>query len=163
MDGEYLLDSQEGNILLKVKNYEYVFDKNISYNVFVFNCTSASIKCTRYFVPKRKAIIRKCRLLYFFGGMKTFFPICLLLCFASLHCVLLGIHLLENILLLIGSSISTVLLGMSYLRSLRVLRESSKEEKIHAYMSSQRQEYRTLDDDIVQSYLDNDSMGEMYW
>lgn len=163
VDGEYRVKTQENNVLLKVKSYEYVFDKNISYNVFVFNCNSANIKCTKYVVPKREAVLRKCRMLYLFGGIKTFFPICLLLFVASFCWVLLGIHLFENILFLIGSGISTVLLGISYLRSLRVLRESSEEEKIRAYMNSQRTECRTLEDDMVQSYLDNDLMGERYW
>lgn len=163
VDGEYLVEPQEDNVLLKVKSYEYVFDKNISYNVFVFNCNPASIKCTKYFVPKRETILRKCRVLYLFGGIKTFFPICLLLFVASFRWVLLGTHLFENILFLIGSIISSVLLGISYFRSLRVLRESSEEEKIRAYMNSQRTEYRTLEDDMVQSYLDNDLIGEKYW
>ncbi len=163
VDGEYSIEPQESNLLIKVKSYEYVFHKNISYNVFVFNCNSANIKCTKYFVPKREAIFKKCRMLYLFGGIKTFLPICLLLFAASFSLVLLGIHLFENILFLIGSGISAVLLGISYLRSLRVLRESSKEEKIRAYMNSQRKECRTLEDDMVQSYLDNGLMGEKYW
>lgn len=163
VDGEYRVKPQENNVLLKVKSYEYVFDKNISYNVFVFNCNSANIECTKYVVPKREAVLRKCRMLYLFGGIKTFFPICLLLFVASFCWALLGIYFFENILFLIGSGISTVLLGISYLRSLRVLRESSEEEKIRAYMNSQRTECRTLEDDMVQSYLDNGLMGERYW
>ncbi len=160
VDGEYRVKPQEGNVLLKVKSYEYVFDKNISYNVFVFNCNSANIKCTKYFVPKREAVLKKCRMLYLFGGIKTFFPISLLLFVASFCGVLLGNG---NILFLISSGISTVLLGISYLRSLRRLRESSEEEKIRAYMNSQRTECRTPEDDVVQSDLDKDLMGERYW
>lgn len=163
VDGDYRFEPQEDNVSLKVKSYEYVFDKNISYNVFVFNCNPASIKCTKYFVPKRKTVLKKCRVLYLFGGIKTFFPISLFLFVVSFCCVLLRVHLFENILFLIGSGISSVLLGISYLRSLRVLRESSEEENIRAYMNSQRTEYRTLEDDIVQSYLDNDLIGERYW
>ena len=163
VDGEYHFEPQEDNVSLKVKSYEYVFDKNISYNVFVFNCNPASIKCTKYFVPKRETVLKKCRVLYLFGGIKTFFPISLLLFVASFCGVLLGKHLVENILFLIGSGISTVLLGISYFRSLRVLRESSEEEKIRAYMNSQRTEYRKLEDDMVQSYLDNDLIGERFW
>jgi len=163
VDGEYRVEPQEENVLIKVKSYEYVFDKNISYNIFVFNCNSASIKCTKYFVPKREDILRKCRMLYLFGGKKTFFPICLFLFVVSFCCVLLGIRLFENILFLIGSGISAVLLGRSYIRSLRVLRESSEEEKIRAYMNSERTEYRTKEDDMVQRNLDKDLMGEKYW
>ena len=163
VDGEYFINSQESNVLIKVKSYEYVFEKNISYNVFVFNCNSANIECGKYFVPKKEAVLRKCRILYLFGGIKTFFPICLFLFVVSFRLVWLRIHLFENILFLIASGIFTVLLGISYLRSLRVLRESSEEKKIRAYMNSQRTEHRILEDDIVQSYLDKNSMGERYW
>ena len=163
VDGEYSFETKDENVILKFKNYEYVRNKNISYNVFVFNCRPEHIACTEYAVPQRKAILQKCRLLYLFGGIKTLFPISLLILILSLSCIISKIQLWESVFFAIASGVSTILLGASYLRSLRVLREYSDVANIRTYMDSHRKEYRTLEDDLVQKHLDSNSDGERYW
>ena len=64
---------------------------------------------------------------------------------------------------MIGSGIATIVLGVSYFRSLRLIRESLNDNKIRAFMDSQRIEYRKLEDRIVQSYLDNNINNDKYW
>lgn len=163
VDGEYIFEPQEDKLVLKIKSYEYMFDRNVSYNTFVFNCNPKNIRCVEYFVPNKHSILRKCRYLYLFGDTKTFFPICIILFLASLLCVLFEIKPFENILFMIGSGIATIVLGVSYFRSLRLIRESLNDNKIRAFMDSQRIEYRKLEDRIVQSYLDNNINNDKYW
>jgi hypothetical protein len=163
VDGEYSFETKDENVILKFKNYEYVCSKNISYNAFVFNCDPKHITCTEYAVPQRKAILQKCRLLYLFGGIKTLLPISLLIFILSLSCIISKIQLWESIFFAIASGVSTILLGVSYFHSLRVLHEYSDVANIRTYMDSQRKEYRTLEDDLVQKHLDSNSDGERYW
>lgn len=163
IDGEYCFEPTVDNTLLKIKSHEYVFNKNISYHVFVFNCDSHYIKCTKYNVPKRSTIIRKCRVRYLFGGIKTLFPISLLLFAISLVGVLYKNNLYENALHLVGSGICAIAFGVSYLRDLHNLYYFSKETQIRKYMDSQRIEFRTLEDNIVEKFLNNASAEEIYW
>ncbi len=163
VDGEYSFRTEDENVTLKFKPYEYVRSKNISYDVFVFNCHPEHIACTKYEVPGREAILKKCRLLYLLGGLKTLFPISLLIFILSLSCIISEIDWRENVFFAIASGVSSMLLGVSYLRSLRILREYSDEANIRTYMDSPREEYRTLEDDMVQKNLDSTSSGERYW
>lgn len=163
VDGEYSFQTEEENVILKFKPYEYVRSKNFSYDVFVFNCHPEHIACTKYEVPGREAILNKCRFLYLFGGIKTLLPISLLIFILSLSCIISEINLRENVFFAITSGVSSILLGASYLRSLHILRECSDEANIRTYMDSQREECRTLEDDLVQKNLDSVSGGERYW
>ena len=162
VDGEYKFKPKEREQILKIKSREYVFNKKVSYDTFVFNCNSGSISCTHYFIPDKDNILKKCRFLYLFGGIKSIFPMCIIVFLVSLLCSLFNNNMLDNISLTIGSGITAMIFAVSYIRSLRFLRESCKEDKIRAYMDSKRIEYRTYEDNVVQSYLDGGSDKEEY-
>lgn len=163
VDGRYRFESNAKNVLLKIKSYEYVFEKNISYDTFIFSPDCGRINCMKYYVRNRELIFKKCQFLYLFGGINTFFPISLALFFISFLCTLLRVNLFENIVWAIVSGVGAIALGIRYLHLLHLLRESSEENKIREYMDSQRAEYRTEEDVIVQSYLDGDSNEGYYW
>lgn len=164
VDGEYCVKSLEEDICMKIKDYEYVFDKNMSYETFVFNLPKEQV-CRKYLeVKNANNIAKKAKFLYLFGGDKTLLP-------------LVGIGLLFFLIELLFSSApssSTLLMTAilfvcfafllnKYISSLHLLRKAMREENILTYMSSTRKQYRRFSDEVIQKNLDVNAGEELYW
>lgn len=164
IDGKYQVKSKSDVVRIKVKDYEYIFHKNFSYQVFVFSVDEGTISPQRLNVAHRNKILNRAKFLYLFGGIKTLLPIT-------------GIAVLIAISLMVdfdkiprtdkGSVIfvfvSFVLLLANYIKSLKFLRKCTTEEYVFQYLSSERKEHRRESDDIVQKYRDVNAGDEVYW
>ena len=163
VDGEYSLSLLGSDTTLKIRNYEYVFASDLSYNAFTFNCSPDKLKRSGYVVSDEKKILKKYRFLYLFGGVKSLFPICVILFFASLLCLLFGINKPEHIYFAVASGVCAFVLGRNYVQSMKALQNAMYPNNIHAYMASTRIEHRTAEDIMVQKHLDTHLGNERYW
>ena len=158
VDGEYVIKTDRP---VKVKNHEYVFDKNISYETFVFSSEKVIRKHLE--VAKSERIKKRAKILYLFGGLKSFLPISFILT------VLTFVSTVINYKSSFLSWLSVLMFGgmfvymlKRYLQSLRILDQAITEKSIMEYMNSERKEFRKPYDDIVQKQLDINAGNDTY-
>lgn len=163
VDGTYVIQSSDEHTLVKVKDYEYVFEKNTAYQTFVFNVKGGCVVRKSLSVANRKSILRKAKFLYLFGGKKTFLPLSGAMFIAAiLGAPTVGSAAFTCTLAVLAASVFIWSL-MQYIRSLGFLKRVTKGESILHYLSSQRNECRQATDNLVQKYMDKNAGDEVFW
>ncbi len=164
VDGEYEINRSSDVVRVKVKDCEYVFHKNTSYQTFVFSANDGTIFPKKLNVAHRDAVLKKAKFLYLFGGIKTLFPITgIALIIAILKMVSLAKISCEFLGIVIFLSFCFTVFLANYIKSLTLLKTYTMEKSIFRYLSSERKEYRKLSDEIVQKYMDTNAGDEVYW
>lgn len=163
VDGEYIINGTSDFVRLKIKDYEYVFEKHTSYQTFVFSVNNGNIVPKKFQIAHGDMILKKAKFLYLFGGIKTLLPIT---CIALFVAILRMISLTEISYGFLGEVILVlvcfILLLANYIRSLKLLRRYIAEENVFRYLSSDRKENRKTSDEIVQKYLDVNAGDDVY-
>ena len=163
VNGKYTFSNDKENNTIKIRTYEYVVDKYVSYKAFVFCCDHSKLRCTQYEVHEKETVLKKCKFLYLISGGNILLPICLCLLFFSLVCILMNINQDESAFLTIVSAIASIFLFINYLRRLNLLKKMLLENSISSYMMSSRKEKRTLEDKEMEKYLGDNTDKGFYW
>lgn len=163
VDGKYQVKSSSDVVRIKVKDYEYIFHKNISYQVFVFSVDEGFVSPKGLNVAHRNKILNRAKFLYLVGGIKTLLPITGMALLIAISLMVGADKILSSDMgLVIVLFVSFVLLLANYIKSLRFLRKCTTEEYIFQYLSSERKEHRSESDDIIQKYRDVNAGKEGY-
>lgn len=163
VEGEYILKPSCEDMIVKVKNHEYVFEKHTSYETFVFAVKGGEIHRKHLEVANADKIIKKAKFLYLFGGNKSF----LLFFGIALLALLIEILLASSLsgwfwIELVFAVAMFLILCAKYKKSLKILRKAVKTENILKYMHSSRNEYRKFSDELVQKHLDANAGNDIY-
>lgn len=164
VDGKYKIKATSDVVQVKIKDCEYVFHKNTSYQLFIFSVHEGSISPQKLNVAHGNTVLNKAKFLYLFGGIKTLLPITgIALLTAILRIVSLAEISCEFIGIVIFLSACFGLLLANYIKSLKLLRKYTMEECILRYLSSERKEHRNVSDEIVRKHMDTNAGDEVYW
>lgn len=163
VDGEYTLTSFVSHSSIKIKNHEYVFDKNMSYETYVFSSDDCKIVRTHLWVNNSNKIYQKAKWLYLIGGNKTMLPLSgIALVSLCIKTVLSPqnerwvLGLLVFLFLYFGFRLNI------YFKSLRDLKNAMKEHSILSYMNSNRIEYRKFTDNLNSNYFNTSEKNDIY-
>ena len=164
VDGEYIVQSLGQEPVIKIKDYEFVFDKKTSYQTFVFSLDECLIQRRHLDVVNENKIITKARWLYLFGGSKTLLPLTGIALLSSLIKILIASYTPMWFWVMTLSLLACFILSfVKYVNSLKFLRKVMQEKYIMDYLLSERKEYRVFSDALAQEYLDVNSGDDMYW
>ena len=162
VDGIYKIKVKNSGDLVKIRNREYVFNKNISYDTFVFNMVEYDIQILHLSVVNSNSILKKSKFLYLFGGSKTLFPLFTVALFATIISMLNNQLSFSNVILIVVLCFVVFIGFINYLNSIKLLKHSIREEEIIKYMYSERKEYRKLTDNLKDKQLYFDSNNEKF-
>ncbi len=164
VDGKYTIKSLCDSPLIKIKDYEYVFEKYTSYQTYIFASNESYVIRDRLQVKDPDKIIKKSKYLYLFGGDKTLFPI------IGIATVVSTVKIAFMSFIPTWYWIMSALLwscflwfGSIYIKSLKSLQKAMSSDAIMEYMLSERKEYRNFSDDLVQKNLDINADDDVYW
>ncbi len=157
VDGVYNVNPKIDNSLIEIRNHEYVFNKNISYDVFVFKCAKNEINIIDLEVDNSQKILNRSKILYLFGGGKTLFPLCFLALIITIIRILIYDITVWQMFLAVVFGLLTIVGLFRYLSSINLLKKSINKKSVIEYMSSERKEFRKFTDDIVEKSLYGDS------
>ena len=164
VDGKYNLKLLCEHSSVKIKEREFVFDKNTSYHTFVFSTNQVQIQYDDLNVVKKSEVLKKAKFLYLFGGTKTFLPLSAIALVAWIIKMLSASRLALWVWVVLGGiTVCFVVMLMNYVRSVRFLKQAIDNKYIIRYLLSDRKEYRRLSDDLVQKYWDVNAGNETYW
>ena len=157
VDGTYTVHA-ESDALIKIRDYEYVFDKHIAYKTFVFSVEHATIARKDLWVQDEKRIRKKAKLIYLMGGTRILLPFVALGVLVSL---LAGLYSEVNIWNVLEISLLFAL-SLRYVISVEHFNRVLSGTAILQYMQSERKEYRTVADNITQKNLDQNIGNDIY-
>lgn len=164
VDGRYSLKLLCEHAVVKIKEKEFVFHKNTSYQTFVFSTNQVQIKHDDLNVVRGSAILKKARFLYLLGGIKTFLPLSAIALVAWITKMSCASHIALWMWIVLGGIIACFILTLlNYIRSIKFLKQSIDKKHIIQYLSSERKECRKLSDDLVQKHWDVNAGNESYW
>lgn len=163
VNGEYEISDISDNSTVRILSHEYVFEKNTSYQTFIFSADGCYIIRKQLEVDNSKKISTKARILYLFGGNRTVLPLSGIAFISSLF-KLIGANEVPIwfFTMTLGLGICFILFLIRYLKSLKKLDYAMKNANILKYLSSQRKEYRKFTDEIVQEYFDVNKSQDLY-
>lgn len=162
VDGLYKIKIKNCGDIVKIRNHEYVFNKNMSYDTFVFNMEAYNIQTQHLNVRNGCNLIKKAKFLYLFGGLKTLFPLFTIALIATLLSFLTNEISLKDIVLTVVLCFIVIIGFINYINSIKLLKNAIDEEQIIKYMSSNRKEYRKFTDNLVEKQLYKDSNNEYF-
>lgn len=162
VDGEYKISCACDNPTIKIKSQEYVFERNTSYQTFIFSSNSCSVTKVDLKVANELAISKKAKILYLFGGYKTLFPLTGIATVTSLIKIALYGAPPWFAILTIGLAICFALCFLKYIYALKRLTAAMNSENILKYLSSQRREFRKFTDELAQQYLNVNAGDDVY-
>lgn len=164
VDGRYSLKLLCEHSSVKIKVKEFVFDKNTSYQTFVFSTNQAQIQYDELNVVKSSEIVKKAKFLYLFGGIKTFLPLSTIALVAWIIKMLSTSRIALWVWVVLGGITACFIFTLvNYIQSLIFLNQVIDKQHIIRYLSSERKEYRKLSDDLVQKHWDVNAGNETYW
>lgn len=132
VDGIYTFRPLCDNAVVKVKSYEYLFGKDISYQTFIFAPHECEFQRNHLEVANGQKIYKRAKFLYLFGGWKTLLPISII----GLIIMLATFSgTTTDWMWLIGEIACTIILTINYIKSLMFLKKSLKEKLIFDYLS----------------------------
>lgn len=163
VDGEYEIIPKYDGQIIKIKSYEYVFDKHTSYKTAVFASDGAIVSRKSLFVQNGKEILKKARFLYLFGGSKTIIPLTAIVLLLSIFDFAFSqTRSFGDVAFILVLTALFLLFGWRYIKSLSALSEFMREENIKRYFLSERVQYRKFSDDLVQKNLDIENDIDFY-
>lgn len=164
VDGQYEIITTDNDLLVKVKSYRYIIEKNVIYNTYVFSLESGQVHRKQLSVSNKERNIKNAKFWYFIGGNNKFLPLCMfaLLVFV-IDIIFAKIHSIWDWIILIGLAVCVLTLLIRYMKALKILKNAVKVDSILSYMLSHRKEYRRYQDDIIQKNMDANAGEDFYW
>ena len=162
VDGEYTITADNDEAFVKIKSYEYFFEKHTAYQTFIFSSYNCTVQRKNLLVCNKDKILKRAKFLYLFGGIKTFMPIsAITLAGLLLNIIFAKTISASNLAYTLAVAIIFIILFSNYIKSLRFLKKAVESESIMNYMLTERKQYRKFSDEIVQQNLDTDN--DFYW
>ena len=164
VDGQYSLKLLCEHSSVKIKEREFVFDKNTSYQTFVFSTNQVQIQYDNLNVAKSSEVLKKAKFLYLFGGKKTFLPLSAIALVSWIIKMVSASYITMWVWMILGGITACFALTLvNYIQSLSFLKQAIDNKHIIQYLLSERKEYRKLSDDLVQKHWDVNAGNEIYW
>lgn len=160
VNGEYDIQCTSDDPFLKIGSREFVFDKHMSYQTFVFSAEGCLVTRKNFAVADRQKIMKKAKILYLFGGSRTFLPLSAL----ALAVFLIGPLLVSavpdwNWTMIFVLACCFAVCFFRYCQALRQLKNAMEPANILSYMASPRKEYRNYMDEVAQKQREK-KLGE---